>query len=95
MIVEVKYANERQMDKSVKLSLKKNNRCSFSKEQRAAFGEKSDMKNLHIDRMYQVDMEIFNSDFTYLKNCGKYSLCAIQKLVHYDICKLIAWAEWI
>lgn len=26
MIVEVKYANERQMDKSVKLSLKKNNR---------------------------------------------------------------------
>jgi hypothetical protein len=44
MIVEVKYANERQMDKSVKLSLKKNNRCSFSKEQRAAFGEKSDMK---------------------------------------------------
>ena len=44
MIVEVKYANERQMDKSVKLSLKKNNRCSFSKEQRAAFGEKSVMK---------------------------------------------------
>ena len=40
MIVEVKYANERQMDKSVKLSLKKNNRRFFSKEQRAAYGEK-------------------------------------------------------
>ena len=70
MIVEVKYANERQMDKSVKLSLKKNNRRFFSKEQRAAYGEKSDMKK----SPYQQD--IFNSDFTYLKNCGKYSLCA-------------------
>ena len=40
MIVEVKYANERQMDKSVKVSLKKNNRRFFSKEQRAAYGEK-------------------------------------------------------
>ncbi len=29
MIVEVKYANERQMDKSVKLSLKKNNSTFF------------------------------------------------------------------
>ena len=48
MIVEVKYANERQMDKSVKLSLKKNNRRFFSKEQRAAYGEKSDMKKISI-----------------------------------------------
>ena len=47
MIVEVKYANERQMDKSVKVSLKKNNRRFFSKEQRAAYGEKLDMKKFH------------------------------------------------
>lgn len=76
MIVEVKYANERQMDKSVKVSLKKNNRRFFSKEQRAAYGEKSDMKKSPYQQDVPVDMEIFNSDFTYLKNCGKYSLCA-------------------
>ena len=59
MIVEVKYANERQMDKSVKLSLKKNNRRFFSKEQRAAYGEKSDMKK----SPYQQDVPGRYGDF--------------------------------
>ena len=75
MIVEVKYANERQMDKSVKVSLKKNNRRFFSKEQRAAYGEKSDMKKSPYQQDVPVDMEILIR-ISYLKNCGKYSLCA-------------------